>query len=337
MGNNPTMKDVAREAGVALGTVSKVINGIPVGEEYRQKVEAAAKKLGYRVNNYARGLKTNKTNVIAVILPSLIHPFFASIAEFCGRFLKERGYSMIVATTDFDPEAEKKCLDMVAQNKVDGIICLSYNPNLEIDDEIPFVSIDRYFGARVPCVSADNFGGGQLAAQKLTELGCKRILALRAASEVPGEADKRNVGFDMYCQTHDIEHDVLVVYDGRDGWNPFWNYLESHIHEGRLDYDGIFVGTDHLAYHVVNWLREHGLAVPEDVQVIGFDGLRMFGTDRYYLSTIVQPVEQMARSCVELVLSEDKDSCPPLLCLPVSFADCGTTRNTAAERPAGDR
>ncbi len=75
--DSPTMKDVAREAGVALGTVSKVINNIPVGESYRQRVEDAIEKLGYHVNSYARGLKTNKTNCVALLMPSLRHPFFA--------------------------------------------------------------------------------------------------------------------------------------------------------------------------------------------------------------------------------------------------------------------
>ena len=80
-GNAPTMKDVAREAGVSLGTVSKVINGISVGEQYRRKVEAATKKLGYQVNNYARGLKTNKTNCVALVMPSLRHPFSAALTD----------------------------------------------------------------------------------------------------------------------------------------------------------------------------------------------------------------------------------------------------------------
>ena len=77
----PTMKDVAREAGVSLGTVSKVVNGIPVGEYYRKRVEAATEKLGYQVNSYARGLKTNKTNCIALVMPSLRHSFFAMLTN----------------------------------------------------------------------------------------------------------------------------------------------------------------------------------------------------------------------------------------------------------------
>ena len=92
----PTMKDVAQEAGVALGTVSKVFNGIPVGESYRIKVEEAARKLGYQVNQYARGLKTNKTNTVAVILPGVNHPFFAALAHHVCEALARRDYRMLL-------------------------------------------------------------------------------------------------------------------------------------------------------------------------------------------------------------------------------------------------
>ena len=143
------MKDVSREAGVALGTVSRVINGLPVGEEYRIKVEEAAQRLGYQVNTYARGLKTNKTNIIAVILPSTDHPYFASLAQQLNLALAQRNYQMMLFLSDSHHEREEACLRMVRQNKVDGIIGLTYSM-VQLGDDIPFISIDRYFGSNVP-------------------------------------------------------------------------------------------------------------------------------------------------------------------------------------------
>ncbi|MBQ3774410.1 MAG: LacI family DNA-binding transcriptional regulator, partial [Pseudobutyrivibrio sp.] len=93
------MKDVSRLAGVSLGTVSKVFNGIPVGDEYKAKVEAAAKALGYQVNVYARGLRASKTNTVAVILPNVINPFYSNMADYCCRRLNEKGYRMLLSTT----------------------------------------------------------------------------------------------------------------------------------------------------------------------------------------------------------------------------------------------
>lgn len=322
----PTMKDVAAEAGVALGTVSKVFNHIPVGEAYRLRVEEAARKLGYQVNNYARGLKTNKTNTVALIWPNLRHPFFASLSDAIIGTLMKRGYRTIIAITNYDNTAEQQCIDLVRQNKVDGIIALTYNPNLEVDPQLPFVSIDRHFRAEIPCVASDNFGGGQLAAQKLLELGCKKLLFLRQDSNVAGEADKRRMGFEAVCRERQIEFDSLYLHNEA-GFAPFEAFLASHTHDGVFDYDGIFCNTDRLCYEIQNRLKALGLRVPEDVQMIGFDGIHHFDSDDFYCSTIVQPVAQMAQTAVDLLLSTDRSSLPALICLPVRYQPGGTTRD----------
>ena len=105
--NAPTMKDVAREASVALGTVSKVFNNLHVGEDYRRRVEEAAKRLGYQVNSYARGLKTNRTYSVALILPDVTNPFFSTLAQGICSALSQKGYRTILSTTAYYPEAEK--------------------------------------------------------------------------------------------------------------------------------------------------------------------------------------------------------------------------------------
>lgn len=321
----PTMKDVAREAGVALGTVSKVFNGIPVGESYRLKVEAAAKKLGYQVNNYARGLKTNKTNTIALILPGLNHPFFAALAHEVCQALTQRGYRMLLFVTSFDPEAEQACVSMIRQNKVDGAIGLTYNPNLEVDESLPFVTIDRYFSAIVPCVSSDNFGGGQLAAEKLIQLGCQNLAFLRIGSAVPGEADKRGDGFESYCRARNIACASLRLND-EDGMDPFAEFLKAHIKNGKLDFDGLFCNTDKLAWLIQEMLTSMGIRIPEDVQIIGFDGIRSFVDEKMYCSTIVQPIQKLAETSVEILLTEDRSNLPAMICLPVSYLPGGTTK-----------
>ena len=161
--SNPTMKDVAKEAGVSLGTVSKVFNDVPVGASYRRKVEEAAERLHYQVNNYARGLKTNETRCIALLIPSLQHPFFSALTDEITAYLMSLGYRNMLMITNYDQDAEEKCITLVQQNKVDGIIGLTYIPALEVDPSVPFVTIDRHLNSSIPCVSSDNYQGGQLA------------------------------------------------------------------------------------------------------------------------------------------------------------------------------
>lgn len=318
------MKDVAAEAGVALGTVSKVFNGIPVGENYRLKVEAAAKKLGYTVNNYARGMRTNKTNTIAIIMPAIDHPYFAKLTECICRELSENNYSSYLAVTDRNSEAEARCLRMVAQQKADGIIALTYNPDLHNLEDIPFISIDRSFNGSIPCVASDNYSGGQIAAAKLVELGCSNLLFLRTGTSVPGETDKRGSGFENWCSANGVSHKVISTSEDT---NIMIQTLRQILDDNAFEYDGIFCSTDHLLFQVNTLLHEYGKRVPEDIQMIGFDGLISFWTGKPVCSSIVQPVEQIAKVAVNSILTYNKETAPSLICLPVKYQAGPTTKD----------
>ncbi len=321
----PTMKDVAREAGVALGTVSKVVNGIPVGESYRLRVEEAIKKLNYQVNSYAQGLKSNKTYTAALLLPNTEEPFFASLAYHINLSLLKRRYRMLLCCTDFSSDQEQEYVTMAQQNKVDGIIGLTYNPNLQIEENTPFVAIDRSMGSKIPCVASDNFAGGQLAAEKLADLGCTNVAFLRIGSSLDNEPNKRKAGFENGCLSRGLSYEMKILNDG-EPFEEFTRFLSEHMHDGRLSFDGIFCVTDKLAYLIIKTLHRLNLRVPEDVQVIGFDGIRVFPGTEYVCSTIVQPVPEIAEMCVNLLLQENMSAKPPLVCLPVTYVSGGTTR-----------
>jgi len=326
----PTMKDVAREAGVALGTVSKVVNGFPVGESYKLRVEEAIKKLNYQVNSYAQGLKASKTCTVALLIPNTQVPFFASLTYYINLALLKRKYKMLLCSTDFDLKLEQEYVIMAQQNKVDGIIGLTYNPNLIVEENTPFVSIDRSMGPKIPYVACDNFAGGQLAAEKLADLGCKNVAFLRIGSSLTNEPNKRKAGFENGCLSRGLDYEMKILNDG-DPFDEFESFLVDHMDHGKLLFDGIFCVTDTLAYSIMEILHKLGQRVPEDVQLIGFDGTRHFGEKDYICSTIVQPVPEIAEMCVELLLQENMPAKPPLVCLPVTYAYGGTTSELCKE------
>lgn len=275
----------------------------------------------------ARGLRSNKTNTIALIVPVITHPFFSALADHCCEILQSKEYRMLIATTSYNPEMEQQCIDMVQQNKVDGIIAITYNPNLEVGEDLPFIIIDRKFDAKVPCVSADNFTGGQLAAEKLVENGCKNLLFLGNSSSVPGEADKRVLGFESYCVQNHIPYEIYRTYDD-EIFLSIADYVENHIDGQTFPFDGIFCNTDVVACQVRDILFAHGISVPNDVQIIGFDGLKKFNSEDYYCSTIRQPLREMAETAIQLLLDNDRKSAPALICLPVEYCSGGTTKDT---------
>ena len=130
--STPTMADVAREAGVALGTVSRVVNGQQVGEEFREKVEEAIRRLGYQYNSSGRALHTGNTNTIAFIIPNTINPYFALLVHHVNMELEKRGCRMLLCFTEYDTQREMEFIQMARQNLVDGVIALTYNPTLTI-------------------------------------------------------------------------------------------------------------------------------------------------------------------------------------------------------------
>ena len=321
----PTMVDVAREAGVAIGTVSRVVNGLPVGDEYRAKVNAAIERLGYQVNNTGRILRTDKTNIIALIIPNTINPYFALLVHHINMELEKRNYRMMLCFTEYDRSREIEFIRLAQQNRVDGIIALTYNPDLTIPEGIPFVTIDRFFSVSVPCIASDNFGGGWLAAQKLKEFGCRRAAFIRYGSSLTNEPSKRKDGFVSACVELGLPYEVLALPDDTP-FSAIRDFLCERIHDAAQPLDGLFVGTDMLAWQIIGLLKELGLRVPEDIQVIGFDGIRMFGNRDYVVSTIVQPVQEIAEASVSTVLSSHLSSMPSLICLPVRYEYGGTTR-----------
>lgn len=322
---SPTMKDVAAEAGVALGTVSKVVNGIPVGQEYHEKVIAAIEKLDYKLNTYAQGLKASSTNTVALLIPNTVNPFFAQLTYYISRALSKRNFRLLLWCTDEDSQIEQFFLGNAQQSKVDGVICLSYSGELNFPIKMPLVTIDRQIDPSVPCITSDNFGGGQLAAKRLLALGCKKVSFMGIGSPLASESSKRADGFRSACEALGMECDIFNVPDGTP-YGVFSDYLNKHISGGRIDIDGIFCITDNLARIIMHNLKKAGLEIPRDVQIIGFDGIRDYATAELICSTLVQNIESIAEMSVETVLSEERMGIPSLVCLPVEYAYGGTTK-----------
>jgi len=325
-----TMKDVAKEAGVALGTVSKVINNIPVGEEYKIKVDEAIEKLGYEVDIYARGMKKQKTDTIALIIPNLLNPFFASFAYYLEFELSKHNYKLLLCNSDGHAEKEIRYINMAKQNKVDGIVGITYSDiDKEVSNNCNFVSIDRHFSnSNIPYVSSDNYEGGNIAAEKLIAIGCKSLAFIRTGSNIYGETYKRKIGFIDACGNNKISYKVLDLVE------PFENlekvcseFLEENMSNGKLLIDGIFFSTDILALRIKKIIESYGFSIPNDIKLIGYDGIKLVQELDYFISSIRQPVDLMAKKCVEIIISLiNKQTVSKINYLPVEFVDGGTTK-----------
>ena len=224
---------------------------------------------------------------------------------------------------------------MAKQNKVDGIIGITYSDiDKYVNDDLPFVSIDRHFKSSIQCVASDNYHGGELAAEKLISTGCKKLLYFRSGSNIDGETLKRTSGFKFYCEKVHVNHEIYN-YEGacsylspKDSRKKIHEFLQNHIIGSTFQYDGIFASNDLLAVTIMEELNTFGIKVPEEVQIIGYDGIKKWNEGEPLVSSIEQPIAFLAEKCVENVLKLiAKEKVEAISILPVRFVEGGTTKS----------
>lgn len=321
-----TMKDVAKLAGVSVGTVSRVINQEQgIKEITLKKVQQAIDELGYIPDVYARGMKKNKTETIALIVPSVWHPFFGEFAFHVEVELSKKGYKLLLCNIS-GPKRELDYITMLQQNKVDGIIAITYSPIEDyLSSNIPFVSIDRtYEDKAIACISSDNQKGAELAAQVLISKGGTHFGFIGGHNKTINETKKRRLFFEKTILEAGFPCEVLDLDE------PYDNFLEEVevFLRQHPEIDALFTINDFTAIDAISILEKLGKKVPEDVQVVGYDGIRQAEERTQYLSTIRQPIEEMATEAVQCLLDIlDKKDRPLQITLPISYLEGKTTKN----------
>lgn len=320
-----TIKDIAKLAKVGTTTVSRVINNSPkVSELTKQRVEQAMKDLNFVPNEYARVLKSKKAKTIAVSVPSIWHPFFSEFVFHIERKLLQKDYRLLISSNNADASVEIEFLNMVRQNKVDGIIALTYhNIDHYLSSNLPFVSIDRYFKETVAYVTSDNYHGGQIAAEELIKRGCKNLGYVAAIAPQKNDTLKRKEGFVDKANSLGFDVDIFQRYEPIMDYNIFFDEFFEEFPK----LDGLLVMNDQTALVLLAYLDKKGIQVPEDIQIIGYDGFHYFENFETSLTSIKQPIKEMAEAALNLLfdLIDGNPIGDPVI-LPVSFKEGKTTK-----------
>lgn len=299
-----SIKDVAREAGVGVGTVSRAINNTGyVAPETRKKIDKAVRKLNYTPNELARNLFRNRSGIVGVIVPDLDHPFFSCLVKNIEMQLYRQGYKTMVCNAVGASDREREYLDMLERNIVDGIItgshCLDGEEYLRHDK--PIVSIDRDFGPKIPIVGSDHDMGGKLAAELMLRDGRKNVLQISGVSPHI-LANERHVAFQKVLEAHDV-HVWTIMMD----WNVFgWEAFCEKARRVMEEYDtvdGVYSG-DLGAVACMNMARQRGMRIPEDISLIGFDATSVTQMVYPQVTAIRQNVLQLAEVSVNTLLDQ---------------------------------
>jgi LacI family transcriptional regulator len=314
-----TMKDIARELGVSVVTVSKVVrNHADIGEETRQRVLKRIKELNYQPNLAARALVTGRTYAAGLIVPDLLHPFFAEVATGLSNALRRKGYSLLISSSQGDPEIEGQEIKRLLSRRLDALIIASTQWTVESfrrieEQKVPYVLIDRAFlGLPANFVGVDDIAVGRMATEHLISVGCTRIAHIRgpAASTAIGRLE----GYSQALARNDLTTLQGYVVTGRspdvDSWISGNEAMKRLL---ALDPrpDGVFCYNDPIAIGVIDAILEAGLRVPRDIAVIGCGNLHFDKSLRVPLSSIDQQSVATGERAGKLVLSLIEAKTPP--------------------------
>lgn len=321
----PTMHDVARVAGVSIKTVSNVINHYPhVRPGTRDRVNAAIEKLDYRPNLSARGLRSGRTGVIGLAVPSLRENYFAELADAVIRAAEKRGLGVMVEQTSGSRDAELLAVSSSRPRFLDGLlfspVSLGQDDAEALATDAPLVLLgERIFDGPTDHVTMHNMSSAQAAVEHLIEIGRRRIAVIGAELDGDDEASSASLRLKGYLRALEqagIELDpILVRPTAMSQWNRAGGAAATHrlVAEG-VDFDAVFALNDTLGLGVLRALVEERVRVPDDVAVIGFDNIDEGKYSIPSMSTVDTGRDEIARIAVDRLIeriNEKGDRRPP--------------------------
>ena len=317
-----TIKDVAKEAGVGIGTVSRVINNEKaVGEKTRKKVVEAMKTLKYSPNNMASQLRKNETRIIALLVPVISHPFFAKLAYYIEDEADKFGYSVILVSSQQRVEKETEIIRRIKQKKVDGAVFVThYIHDEDYLKDCPIISIDRVLSENIPYVTSDNYEATKKAIKYMIERGAERVGYIGSRPMVDSEVSERERAYLDVMAEYNMPPRIVneIMQHGEE------TALVADFLEKFSDVDGVFVSGYTLSQFFYEAAVELGKKIPDDLQIISYDGIfKQWSISN--MTSIEQPIEEMARQVVRLLIKKiHNEETPTRTVLKTKFV-LGTT------------
>jgi len=332
-----TMKDIARDLGVSIVTVSKVLrNHSDISAQTRKRVLRRMKELNYQPNPAARTLVTGRTNLIGLIVPDLVHPFFAEVAKGISSRLRSHQYSLIIASSEDDANLERSEIDQMLARRVDALILASTQSNCDTVEKIkatgmPYVLLDRKLaGVSANFVGIDDVKAGMLATDHLLEVGCKTIAHI-GGSDVSTAVD-RQAGYSLALTRRGISlpPEYVVKYGRGDdsgdvaGYNGMKRLLQLNPRP-----DGVFCLNDPVAMGAMRAIVEAGLRIPADIAIVGCGNVHYDDLLIVPLTSIDQDSHTLGVSAAKLAISIIKrkpDASPKSLIMPAKLVVRASSR-----------
>ena len=311
--NTPVrMKDIARDLGLSTVTISKALRGHPdIADQTRKRVLKRMEELHYHPNLAARALITGRTWTVGLVVPDLLHPFFAQVAKAISAGIRGQGYSLIITSSEEDPELEQREIEQLLARRVDVLLIASSQWTVESfrrieQQQTPYILLDRCFvGLPANFVGVDDRMVGLLGTRHLIQQGCRRIAHIRGpeASTALGRLEGYQQALQEQKLTSPAEFIVPIGTSGDDrgepgGYEAARKLLSAHPHP-----DGIFCFNDPVALGAMRAILDAGLRIPQDIAVVGCGNVLYSDFLRVPLTSVDQDSAAIGRHAAELALS----------------------------------
>lgn len=306
------LKDIAQDLGLSSVTISKVLRHHPdISEETRKRVLKRMKEMNYTPNFAARSLITGRTWTMGLVVPDLLHPFFARIAKELSAEVRKKGYSLFISSSDEDPRLEQEEIEQLLARRVDVMLIASVQQSVEsfraiAEQKVPYILFDRWFPElEANFIGVDDKAVGMLATSHLIEQGCKRIAHLRG----PGisTAIGRYEGYTAALKSKKLPlypEYVIAIGSSADHRGEMRGYEATReLLANRVRPDGIFCFNDPCALGSMRAIFDAGLRIPEDVAIVGCGNISYDDLLRVPLSSVDQNSEALGKKAATLALS----------------------------------
>ncbi|MGN0184742.1 MAG: LacI family DNA-binding transcriptional regulator [Aristaeellaceae bacterium] len=310
--NNRRVKltDIAAKTGFTVGTISKALqNKEGIALETRESIMKAAREIGYIANSQAGGLRSGSSKTVAIIVSDIANPLFAIEIKICVAELEKQGYRAIVMGTEERAEREEQAVISALNKNVDGVLLCPTQKSMDgirllQQNGMPFVLMGRRFDDELDAdyVVCDDEKGGYLAGQHLAELGHERILVLTADPRISSSSERLR-GFRRAMDERGVEIDPALVVEMDASASDSVQKIEE-ILASNLDFTAIFAFSDYIAWETIYALNSHGVRVPEDVSIVGFDDVQSHMRFPPPLTTVHFPKRTVSTRSVELLLEQ---------------------------------
>lgn len=304
-----TIKDIAKQAGVSISTVSRVINGSkPVSSEIRQKVMKIIEDTGYMPNPIARSLVMKKSQLIGVVVPDISNTFINEILSGVEEIGRMYNYDTLLCSTYGNQEQELRYLNLLKAKQVEGIVFMTW----DLDDrlikyisqlDIPIVLINRNTDKlEIPSVSIDNYSAAYEMTKFLIDNG-HRDIALMRRQGTDAFTMKIYEGYKKALEDNEIKVDENIIYEGEYNVEKGYELTKELIKRDKLP-TAIFASNDVMAIGAINALTDNGYKVPQDISVVGFNDIQLSSIYRPKLTTIHQPIYDIGAVAIRMIIKK---------------------------------